>query len=49
LALILRETTGQTRIEGLNADIWGDDDYSVVDDEMPVGGIYREAIQRKPR
>jgi hypothetical protein len=48
LALILRKTTEQSRTEGSNPDIPGDDDYSVVDDEMRVGRISCEVVQGKP-
>jgi hypothetical protein len=43
--IILRKTAEQARIQGLIPDIWGEDDYSVIDGETCVGRIYRERIQ----
>jgi hypothetical protein len=45
MTLILRKTRTQAQIEGLNPDIWGEDDYSIIDGETRVGRIYRERIQ----
>jgi hypothetical protein len=42
---ILRKSSAQARIEGLNPDFWGEDDYSVINGEIRVGRIYRERIQ----
>jgi hypothetical protein len=49
MTLILRKTRVQAGIEGLRTDIWGEDDYSVIDGETRVGRIYRERIQGKWR
>jgi hypothetical protein len=43
--IILRKTAEQARIQGRIPDIWGEDDYSVIDGETCVGRIYRERIQ----
>ena len=45
MKLILRKSSAQARIERLRTDIWGEDDYSVIDGETCVGRIYRERIQ----
>jgi len=42
---MFRKTAEQARIQGLIPDIWGEDDYSVIDGETCVGRIYRERIQ----
>jgi hypothetical protein len=42
--IILRKTAEQARIQGMIPDIWGEDDYSVIDGETCVGRIYRERI-----
>jgi hypothetical protein len=47
--IILRKTAEQASIQGLIPDIWGEDDYSVIDGETCVGRIYRERIQCKWR
>jgi hypothetical protein len=39
MTLLLRKTRVQAAIEGLRTDIWGEDDYSVVDGETRVGRI----------
>jgi hypothetical protein len=44
LTLILRKTRIQARIAGWNPDIWGEDDYCVLDGERDVGRIYPELI-----
>lgn len=49
MTLILRKSRVQAPIEGLNPDIWGEDDYSVIDGESCVGRIYRERIQGELR
>jgi hypothetical protein len=49
LTLIVRKSSAQARIEGLNPDIFGEDDYSVVDGETPVGGVYPELIHGEPK
>lgn len=47
--IILRKTAEQARIQGMIPDIWGEDDYSVIDGETCVGRIYRERIQHEWR
>jgi hypothetical protein len=47
--IILRKTAEQARIQGMIPDIWGEDDYSVIDGETCVGRIYRERILREWR
>jgi hypothetical protein len=42
MPLILRKSSAQARIEGMDPDVWGEDDFSVVDGEVCVGRIYRE-------
>lgn len=49
LTLLLRKSREQARIEGLNPDIFGDDDYSVIDGEACVGRIYPEMIHGEPK
>jgi hypothetical protein len=48
VALLLRKSSAQARIEGWDPSIWGDDDYALVDDTK-VGRIYREMIIGKPK
>ena len=48
MTLILRKMRAQARIEGLDPNIWGDDDYAV-NDETTVGRIYREMIHGDPK
>ena len=48
MALLLRKSSAQARIEGWDPSIWGDDDYALVDDTK-VGRIYREMIIGKPK
>jgi hypothetical protein len=43
MTLLLRKTRAQARIEGLDPTIWGEDDYSIIEDTV-VGRIYRELI-----
>jgi hypothetical protein len=47
VTLLLRKTRVQARIEGLNPDLWADDDYAVVDPDINkrVGRIYPELIK----
>ena len=57
----LRKSSTQARIEGRNPAIWPDDDYAVVDTDIPVGRIaivdtdtpvgriYREIIRGEPK
>jgi hypothetical protein len=47
MPLILRKSSG--RPAGLIPDIWGEDDYSVVDGETRVGHIYPEMIHGEPK
>jgi hypothetical protein len=42
--VILRKSRAQALIEGLNPDIWGEDDYAVIDGEACVGCVYPELI-----
>jgi hypothetical protein len=49
LTLILRKTRVQARIEGWNPDIWGDDDFCILDGETCVGRIYPEVIHGEPK
>ena len=42
MTLIIRKTKAQARIAGWNPDIWGDDDYCILDGERDVGRIYPE-------
>jgi hypothetical protein len=42
MTLILRKSRVQAQVEGLNPDIWGEDDYSIIDGETCVGCIYPE-------
>ena len=60
MSLLLRKSSTQARIEGRNPAIWPDDDYAVVDTDIPVGRIaivdtdtpvgriYRELIRGEP-
>jgi hypothetical protein len=49
MILILRKTSTQARIEGLDPDGWSVTDYAVVDGETRVGRIYREPIHGEPK
>jgi hypothetical protein len=49
MTLILRKTRVQAGIEGLRTDIWGEDDYSVIDGETWVSRIYPELIHGEPK
>jgi hypothetical protein len=44
VTLLLRKTRDQARIEGLDPDIWAEDDYAIVDPDTNrrVGRIYPE-------
>jgi hypothetical protein len=42
--LILRKTSAQARIAGWNPDIWGEEDYWILDGDRDVGRIYQELI-----
>jgi hypothetical protein len=48
MALLLRKSSAQARIEGWESCNWPDDDYAVVEDTI-VGRIYREMILGKPK
>jgi hypothetical protein len=41
MALILRKSRAQAHIDGLDPNIWSEDDYAIVD-ETPIGRIYSE-------
>jgi hypothetical protein len=49
MTLILRRSRKQARIEGLNPDIFGADDYVVIDGDTVIGRIYPELIQGEPK
>jgi hypothetical protein len=51
VTLILRRMRAQARIEGLNPDIWAEDDYAIVDPDINkrVGRIYPEVILGEPK
>jgi hypothetical protein len=49
MTLILRKSSAQARIEGRNPAIWPDDDYAIVDDDIPVGRIHGELIDGEPK
>jgi hypothetical protein len=51
VTLLLREMRAQARIEGLNPDLWAEDDYAIVDPDINkrVGRIYLETIQGEPK
>jgi hypothetical protein len=40
--LILRKSSAQARVEGMIPDIWGENDFSVIEGSACVGRIYRE-------
>lgn len=40
MTLLLRKMAAQDRIEGRSQEVWGDDDFAVVDDQR-IGRIYR--------
>jgi hypothetical protein len=50
MTLLLRKSSAQARIDGLDPRPWanGEDDYAVVEDII-VGRIYREIILGKPK
>ena len=48
MALLLRKSNAQARIEGWDPRNLSDDDYAVVDDTI-VGRIYREMVLGKPK
>jgi len=48
MTLLLRKSSAQARIDGLDPTIWGEDDYAIVD-EAKVGRIYRELIHGEPK
>jgi hypothetical protein len=50
VTLLLRTMRAQARIEGLNPDIWDENDYAVVDPDISkrVGRIYPEMILGEP-
>jgi hypothetical protein len=43
VTLILRQMRQQARLEGLNPDLWAEDDYAAIDADIArrVGRIYR--------
>jgi hypothetical protein len=43
MALLLRKSSAQARIDGLDPTIWDEDDYAIVD-EIKVGRIYAQRI-----
>jgi hypothetical protein len=47
VTLVLRKTGDQARIEGLDPDIWDENDYTIVDPDANkrVGRIYPETIR----
>jgi hypothetical protein len=51
VTLLLRKMRAQARVEGLNPDIWADDDYAIVDPDLNkrVGRIYPEMIRGEPK
>lgn len=49
MTLILRKSSAQARIEGRNPAIWPDDDFAIVDDDIPVGRVYGELIHGEPK
>jgi hypothetical protein len=51
MTLLLRKMRAQARVEGLNPDIWADDDYAIVDPDINkrVGRIYPEIILGEPK
>jgi hypothetical protein len=49
VTLLLRKTRVQAVISGWNPEIWGEDDYCVVDADRVVGRIYPEVIRGEPR
>jgi hypothetical protein len=49
MKLILRKTKVHARIVGWNPNIWGDDDYCILDGDICVGRIYPEMIHGEPK
>jgi hypothetical protein len=49
MTLILRRSSAQARIEGWDPRIWPDDDYAIVDTDIPVGRIYHEVVCGDPK
>jgi hypothetical protein len=49
LTLLLRKTKAQALIAGWNPNIWGEDDYCILDGDVVVGRIYAEIIKGEPR
>jgi hypothetical protein len=47
--VILRKSRAQALIEGLSPDIWGDNDYAVIDGETCIGCVYPELIRGKTK
>jgi hypothetical protein len=47
VTLLLRTMCAQARVEGLNPDLWAEDDYAIVDPDINkrVGRIYPELIK----
>jgi hypothetical protein len=48
MTLLLRRMRAQAHIEGLDPNIWSEDDYAVVD-ETRIGRIYKEPIHGEPK
>jgi hypothetical protein len=49
MTLILRKSSAQARIEGLDPRIWPDDDFAIVHSSTPVGRVYHEVICGEPK
>jgi hypothetical protein len=47
--LLLRKTRVQAIHSGWNPDIWGEDDYCILDGDRVVGRIYPEVIRGEPK
>jgi hypothetical protein len=46
---LLRKTKAQALISGWNPNIWGEDDYCILDGEIVVDRIYPEIIKCDPK
>jgi hypothetical protein len=49
LTLLLRKTKAQALISGWNPNVWGEDDYCILDGDCIVGRIYPEIIRGEPK
>jgi hypothetical protein len=49
MSLLLRKSSIQARIEGREPSIWPDDDFAIVDADIPVGRAYRELVCGEPK